>query len=306
MGNGMPYYLEKGALLRIFENYVNGNRRSVEAKLDVLQNSERNDSLDWILTGTSNLWTDPAFTKGPYTGAQYRDRILTEWFGYEQDRAGNWSRPQPPPATTGYWIGYRGDVHQIVRRAFIWALELALETGSAVPGNTDPWPIEIFWECPIPWFEAWVVSRKVPKTDIGLVTLILLTPSHRNAVVARSPIATSATTMPPGAQHPIPSTQDDYELLKFPHPPRVKSPVSQPPPTRAVPARKRDYATWVVTHAQQISLNGTRSEAQQNTAGPHEIGDLQIPQLAEWEGTGDVVVVSPSMAAGGIKHDGSV
>jgi hypothetical protein len=306
MGDGMPYYLEKGALLRIFEKYLNGGRTSAEAKLDVLRDSEQNDSLDWIVNGTNDLWTDPVFTKGPYSGDQYRRRILTEWFGYEEVSAGNWRRPQPPPATTGYWIGYRGDVHQIVRRAFIWALELALETGSTKPPKPDPWPIEIFWECSIPWFEAWIVSRSVPQADIGLVTLLLLTPSHRNAVVALSPIATSATTMPPGAKHPIASTQEDYELLTFPHPPRARSPVSQPPPTPPVPARKRDYATWVVTHAQQVSLNDTRSEAQQNTAGPHEVGDLQIPQLAEWEGTGEVVVVSPSMAAGGIKHDGSV
>jgi hypothetical protein len=312
MGDGMPYHLEKGALLRILEEYLNGNRQDIQAKLDVLRDSERRNSLDWILTGPGP-WSDPRFARGPLNGPQTRDRILTEWFGYVRGGAGGWAPPQPPPATTGYWIGYRGDVHGIVRRALLWALELALETGSNKAGRSrEPWPVELLWKCPTPWFEAWVVSRKVPKIDAGLVTLLLLTPAHRNAEVALSPIAASPDTMPPGARYPVPSWQDDYELLTFPRPLPANFPVSSPhpaPPPPARPrvlARDRDFATWVVTHRRHVPLNGDRLAGQVNTAGGQEIGDLDIPQLAEWEGADDVVVVSPSMAAGGIKHDGAV
>jgi hypothetical protein len=254
-----------------------------------------------------------------------RDRVLTEWFGYESDGAGGWRKPQPPPATTGYWIGYRGDVDRIVRRALLWAIELSLGTGSDGPptGQRDPWPIELFWKCPAPWFEAWVVSRRVPTTAAGLVTVVLVTPSHQGADVATSPIATSPVATPPGATHPVPSFQDDYELLTFPSPLPAEFPVSSPhpappPPVRPrVPARDRNFATWVVTHAQhaiagdptgrpQNASDAARRARQENTAGPREFTDLEIPQLAEWEGTGEIVVVAPSMAAGGVKHDGSV
>jgi len=144
MGDGMPYHLEKGPLLRIFEKHLNGDRAAMQATLDVLRASERNDGLDWILLPA--LWNDPAFQNGPQTGDQMRIRLLTEWFGLEPDGAGGWREPQPPPATTGYWIGYRGDVATIVRRAVLWAVELALGTGSDSPiSHPDPWPIELFW-----------------------------------------------------------------------------------------------------------------------------------------------------------------
>jgi hypothetical protein len=47
-------------------------------------------------------------------------------------------------------------------------------------------------------------------------------------------------------------------------------------------------------------------EREENTAGPREFTDLTIPQLAMWEGRDEIVVVAPSMAAGGVKHDGKV
>jgi hypothetical protein len=322
MGDGMPYHLEKGPLLRIFEAHLNGDRATLQATLNVLRVSEQSDSLDWILTGVPALWSDPAFALGPQSGVQMRDRVLMEWFGYESDGAGGWRKPHPPRATTGYWIGYRGDVDRIVRRALLWATELALATGSdgQPNGDGDPWPIELFWKCPAPWFEAWVVSRRVPTTAAGLVTVVLVTPSHQGADVATSPIASSPVATPPGATHPVPSWQDDYECLAFPRPPSAAFPVSRqhPVPGRPrVPARDRDFATWVVTHEQHAiagdptggalnALDAARRARQANTAGPREFTDMEIPQLAEWEGTGDVVVVSPSMAAGGIKHDGQV
>ena len=43
-----------------------------------------------------------------------------------------------------------------------------------------------------------------------------------------------------------------------------------------------------------------------NTIGPVVFGLWWIPQLAMWEGTGAVVTVAPSMAAGGVKFDGAV
>jgi hypothetical protein len=56
-----------------------------------------------------------------------------------------------------------------------------------------------------------------------------------------------------------------------------------------------------------VGGNGAaEQDREKNTAGPQEFADLTIPQLAMWEGTGKIVVVAPSMPAGGIEHDGSV
>lgn len=305
MGDGMPYHLEKGPLLRILESHLNGNRSAMQGLLQIVEDSVVNDSLDWILTGAPELWADPAFTHGPQSGEKMRERLITEWFGYVKDGAGGWVKPNPAPSTTGYWIGYRGDVHEIVRAAVRWALEVSLAAGSTASSGRRapaPWPIELFWKCPAPWFEAWVVSRRVAGIKRGLVTLVLVTPSHKGATVSDTPIAHSPQATPPGATHPVPSWQDDYEQLQTPHP----DPVNFPGRPRVVPAMSRNNATWVVTHEQHAVVGGGLRPFEQNTAAPVEFANWRIPQLAVYEGTGPIVVVAPSMAAGGVKHDGSV
>jgi hypothetical protein len=53
--------------------------------------------------------------------------------------------------------------------------------------------------------------------------------------------------------------------------------------------------------------DAARRARQTNTASARPLGEyFEIPQLTEYAGTGDVVIVSPSMAAGGVTHDGKV
>jgi hypothetical protein len=132
--------------------------------------------------------------------------------------------------------------------------------------------------------------------------MVLVTPSHAGATVSDTPIAHNAQATPPGATHPVPSWQDDYEWLGEAHP----DPTNFPGRPR-VSAKDRDYATWVVTHKQHDVVAGTARFLDQNTVGPFEFpSDWRIPQLAVYEGQGPIVVVAPSMAAGGVKHDGSM
>jgi hypothetical protein len=330
MGDGMPYQLEKGALLRIFEKHLNGDRARLELVLEVLRDSERRDSADWIVSAVPALWNDPDFKPtGDWSGEKMRERLLREWFGYEEVSPGTWQpqRPKPgeaPRATTGYWIGYRGDVATIVRRALLWAVELALHAGSDRPGvQPDPWPIELFWKCPDNWFEGWVLSRRIPSTDEGLVTVVFVTPAHAGGEVAKSPVAKSAKAAV-GPRRAVPSWQVDYELLSFDRPLAPDFPASAKYHAAGVeakprvPARDRDQAMWVVTHREHVIVGEPeappdqdgdleRRARQMNTASPRPLGEhFEIPQLAEYAGTGDVVVVSPSMAAGGVTHDGKV
>jgi hypothetical protein len=96
----------------------------------------------------------------------------------------------------------------------------------------------------------------------------------------------------------VPSTEDDYEWLAV-----AGQAGFAAAGVAGVPAAQRTYATWVVTHRDQTK-SGVVTVT--NNAHDSDIADWGIPQLGCYAGTGPIVVVSPSMAAGGVKHDGSV
>jgi hypothetical protein len=316
MGDQMPYLVEKGGTFRLLEEYLNTGQPERRAFLEIVRNSCRADNLagqlDWFVQGPPGLWNDPAFAQKPvpegapaWTGPQERDLLIEKWFGFVTDDSGNWVqhmsalRSMGSPSTTGFWIAYEGDVHKIVCAAVRWALELSLGLGpdDNDDGRDDPWPIELFWKCLAPWFEAWVLQRPTNGSDTGLVSVILVTPTHDGANVAESPIATSATVLSDGGGG-VPSTGRDYEVLAVDGTPGNAGAGAAPP------APDRTYAMWVVTHRNQIKSGSVT--VVDNNAAPSDLADWGIAQLACYQGNGDIVVVSPSMAAGGIKHDGSV
>lgn len=288
MGEGMPYHLEKGPTLRTIEKRINGysDRASRQGLLNRMRNGVQVGWLDAI----PNLWDAYPMTKAP------RDpeiHVIEDWFGYEDPTVTRTWQPGPGP-TTGYWIGYKGDVNTIVRTAIQWALEVSL--GNQPPGsgsnNPPPLPIELFWKCPSPWFEAWVVRRPV---GLGAsVSVLFLTPSHRGANVAESPIATSPITHPDGSAHPVPSTEDDY----FAFTPGVGQAVGS--------QAGRSYAMWVVTHQNHVTDPQVREQFGGNTAAPGDFNDWGVPYLNVYRGIDPVVVVSPSSNAGGVRKGGQV
>jgi hypothetical protein len=71
-----------------------------------------------------------------------------------------------------------------------------------------------------------------------------------------------------------------------------------------VPANERRWATWLVTHRDH-HLAGTL-DVTANTAVAADFADWGVPQLGIYAGEGDVVVVAPSVPAGGVPHDGEV
>ena len=131
--------------------------------------------------------------------------------------------------------------------------------------------------------------------------MFFVTPTHRGANIAESPIAASSAASVTGVSHTVPSDQDDYEVLGEPHP---HDPQHRP----RVHAVERSYATWVVTHRRHESVDvvSTTNLEGANNVGPTDFQDWGIPQLSRYRGQGDIVVVAPSMAAGGVKYDGSV
>jgi hypothetical protein len=341
----MPYHLEKGPTIRLLEQHINGSAEDMRGMLDALRASV--GTLDWVIEGIPGLWDDPRFEHSPLgSGAAVQENLIRNWLGFELV-GGAW---QPGnDLTTGYWVAYQGDVNEIVRSTLTWALEqsLGLAPGDTGPGRDDPWEIEIFWKCPTPWFEGWVVTRPVdgradPAAEPGateglrqqrldarrhrwrghhhdhdhqakgegegdagcaeprrLVTVIFMTPSHLGANVAESPIAHSATTLPPGVTHAIPSWQDDYEVLGDPHP----DPAGFPDRPK-VPAIERPFSSWIVTHRDHMTVGEV--DVTTNTAAAADFADWGIPLLSIYAGQGDIVIVSPSVAAGGVPADGEI
>jgi hypothetical protein len=117
--------------------------------------------------------------------------------------------------------------------------------------------------------------------------------------VAESPVAHSATTFPPGVTHAIPSWQDDYEVLGEPHPDPQDFP-GRP----EVPAVDRQFSTWIVTHRDHVTAGSI--DVTTNTAGAADFADWGVPQVSIYAGQGDIVIVSPSVAAGGVPADGEI
>ena len=303
MPMGMPYHLEKGPTLRLLELYLNRSAGEMQQLLDKLRASKGaaaaspKAGLEWILddpptVGGQSWWANPQMAaRDPQNlgGLTLRNDLITKWFGWTVDTAGVWSGPDPNKPTTGYWIGYRGDVEAIVRRALTWSLELALglDPGETKRGRPkDPLTIELFWKCPAPWFEAWVVPRR----DLRCVTVLLVTPSHLGSNVSETPLATSMVTRPPNSLHPVPSTEADYEVLT----------------TSGSPgASDRRQAMWVVTHADH-KTDPNLPKITTNTAATADFLEWGIPQLSIYNGTDPVVIVSPSAPAGGVREDGAV
>jgi len=303
MPGGMPYHLEKGVTLRLIELALNKTRsRKVEA-LKALREAATTGRPDWVKTLLPALQDDdPGFHLRHTDGGKVRSHILEDWFGKKEgpgpDGTTTWHDTGTLPGCTGHWIAYRGDVEKIVRNALIWALEQALgiEHGGTIPTEaSEHRDIELFWKCLCPWFEAWLIRRPV-----GPITVVFLTPSHVGSDVAEKPLAVAEHALTVDATsplaHAVPSSEPDYEVLDRPPNPAG--------PTVPVAAHLRDYATWIVTHSDHVSRGSEPLVL--NTAMTADFAQWGIPKLNVYRGTGEVVTVSPSLTAGGVRHDGAV
>jgi hypothetical protein len=309
----MPYHLEKGPTLRVIEKTINADLRAAWTRIC----ASKGGPLDWLLgpDATKATWSDSALEKwkdrslgAAAQAANAQEAIARDWFGYAQQN-GKWAPEGPKPGkwpTTGYWIAYDGDVNEIVRRTLCWALDIALDVDKGgTPRRKTPWPLELFWKCPSPWFEGWVLGGNEQRQ---VVTVIFVTPANKGANVAESPIATQDTTTNPDPHlgYPVPSKEDNYLVV-----------TDKLSAKELDAAHNRRYSTWVVTHANHVTTGTLKITT--NTVGgiPDDYADWGIPQLSIYSGykkshLGErgnpepIVVVSPSQNAGGVKADGAV
>jgi hypothetical protein len=156
-------------------------------------------ALNRLRTGAP-LWVAPRVTQPPVGSAAgaaqaQSDHVRDHWFG-DPDLAGN-----PPVVTaaqnytyptTGWWEGWQGDAHEIVRQTFQRAFQVSLNITDAQydalnaqtqpPADGQCWPISVIWMCGVPLFQGFVSwDRDTPSATGsahpgGHVTVVLATP----------------------------------------------------------------------------------------------------------------------------------
>ena len=170
----MPFYLEKGPMFSVIEDYVNADADRAVDTLDTLRIEDATDP------GYEELCDLPAFSStnlGAKPGDPYWVDFRNKWLG------------KGPSGDAGMmWSNYVGDVDLITRRTMRIALEIALGVDEGAPTVRPParhWPIDLFWKCGQNWFEGWVTYRRLGTAGDGHVVVVFATPSEGSTIVDR-------------------------------------------------------------------------------------------------------------------------
>jgi hypothetical protein len=173
-GGPMPYVMDTGPYLSVLEDRLNN-----PATRAAILTSLRTGALVSSIAGLDSRSLDDDLK----TPAQ-RIAVLNQcWFGMTPRAGGGWD-PAPPGAfPTGFWNGYQGDPHAILRDGLIRAIEVSLGVDHGVDPvhHTREWPIEVSWVCQGPFFQCWVTWMKSPTG--GHVSLTITTPAAKGLPV---------------------------------------------------------------------------------------------------------------------------
>lgn len=275
----MPYNLEKGPYLSMFEHLFNSSPDQLKECLAYLRD-KRN-----LVTGLLDEMEVP-IPAGPYpTTKELADHINKDWFGLRPNAAAahrfdNHQEPFDPVAhpSTGFWNYWYGDSQAVVRTALVRAIEtaLGLARDEEIPDGPPArhWRLNLFTICGIRWFEAWINWRQLgDAAHDGMVTVFLLTPSHGKL--------------------------SEPSLLRHLAPDRPGSAPYEEDPEQA----EGDQGLWVVGLYREEHTDVPPSVSDED--GWSGLGEIHCPRLgATYVGVGDVVVVSTPESEGGVLPDG--
>jgi hypothetical protein len=279
-GGPMPYVMDIGPYFSVLETRLN----TPAIRTDILTRL-RHGALVSDIAGLDSHSLDA----DGHTPA-YRVDVLNQcWFGMKQNASGGWVT-QPTAFPTGFWNGFQGDPHAILRAGLIRAIEVSLgiDHGAYTPGANQPkrgrigkgivghrvrkwfgnwfggnrhWPIEISWVCQGPFFQCWVTWIEDPGGG-GHVSLTITTPAAKGL-----PVDAKITRPLPG------------------------SPEYACPPRLNAHAAKR--GVWVLGHEDYVATPAF------STAGTG-VGGIPMPTTEYRRKSLDVVCVAPSEWEGGV------
>jgi hypothetical protein len=271
----MPYTLTRGPLLTLLENALNPtsaqDRSARDGILAALRGGTPLSQIPWVTSAPV------AAVAIPRTGLDIR--LEEDWFG---------NPPVPGRHTTGYWVGYQGDVEGVLREGLIRAIEvsLGLQHDAEPEGAERSWPVDIQWKCPNPYFEVWVTWRE-HKDGRGQVNVLIATPPDRVNRLTSEPRMPPPTAGVPPVPTPLTEpvlaseAQGMWLVTHEHHAPRVH--------LRRVDTRSQEVSEVVEVNA------GERAPLPDHDTNTW---DIPIPSTV-WVDTGDVVVVAPPSYAGG-------
>jgi hypothetical protein len=191
----MPYVLDKGPYFSVIESMLDKPVLRKHA-LEILRGGRGGVTTGQMLSDLCGF--DAQSLSGDGRSLELRVLHLNrDWFGMT-NASGQWAK-QPNAATTGFWSDYQGDPEAILREGMARAIEVSfgITRTDPLPGEipsvaswqdavdwtgNEPsgphWPIDVNWICQAPWFQCWVLWRKLNDSAVGgKVTLLITTPA---------------------------------------------------------------------------------------------------------------------------------
>lgn len=193
---GMPYLLEKGAVYAVYEDYL----AKADQRAALLHNLRNPHVPMWEVVALESK------TLMPPGAVALQNHTREHWLGNPMKdipvqhgvlNSCRWT--SPPGPQTGWWSRWSGPAENIMRAAFLRAVEVSLGIAhqepscaaaqvvdvleppirtALLPANaTRFWDIEFLWVCGAPALQAWVTWRGDPGPwGNGQVTVIMATP----------------------------------------------------------------------------------------------------------------------------------
>jgi hypothetical protein len=264
----MPYVMEKGPYFSVVESKL----ANLQTRKDVLLQLRSGTPIHQLVGLDSQTLSGDGITK-----EQRVEHLNRDWFGMRKVGS-NWQK-QPNQFPTGFWCNYQGDPEVILREAMERAIEVSFDLGHGDPPPNQPanasraWPIDVYWICQGPWFQAWVVWRKADDSPSGgHVTVVITTPATTG-----HPLTTRITR--PAYNNPATDKNADYAF---------------PPPAAR---RANDRGMWVVGHEDYDKT------IVHSTAGSRR-GEVTDPRI-EWRAKNtNAICVAPAEWEGGVLASG--
>ena len=198
MGAAMPYIVSRNTILSKVEKYA-VDPKNLLTSLARLRDGKTKSLAIW----EAPIYSDPAFLNGP--DGKPKPEAVEEVRHIRVHWLGNPAKATPPDAgpmrmpsnsgptnATGWWAGWDGDAHEIVRQTTQRAYQVALGIEDAQLANLPAWdavarcwPITFVWTCGSPMFQGFVIWDRHPTVPgaaaaspdrNGHVTVIFSTP----------------------------------------------------------------------------------------------------------------------------------
>lgn len=164
----MPLHVQRGSYMAALEKFATDRESLLGARAAL-----RDPTVD-LASIADFSGVDPDFER----------HLREDWYDVQPDPTGPTQEPfVAGHRTTGFWTGYHGNVHEIVRQTLLTGIDVALrippgtsDADVAAVASHDPRSVMLLWICPSPFFGGYV--SWIPDH----VTVVFHTPANGDPV----------------------------------------------------------------------------------------------------------------------------